>query len=153
MRVTEKDVLLITYGDQVQGGPGSHLQTLHGWLKTHLQGIINTVHILPFYPYTSDDGFSVVDYWQVDPALGTWPDVQALHADFRLMFDAVINHCSVENDWFKGFIEGDPSYGWYFIVPPPEADLSRACPDREKSPVTTRVALLFSPHDTPPSKK
>ena len=136
-RVTEKDVLLITYGDQVQSGSGSHLQTLHGWLKNHLQGIINTVHILPFYPYTSDDGFSVVDYWQVDPALGIWPDVRALHADFRLMFDGVINHISASSQWFQGFLRGEAPYRDYFIVEDPATDLSQVTRPRAL-PLLTR---------------
>ncbi len=124
-RLTEKDVVLITYGDQVQGGSGSHLRTLHGWLRDRLSGIINTVHILPFYPYTSDDGFSVVDYRQVDTALGTWQDLRALRADFRLMFDAVINHISASSDWFQGFLQDDPRYRDYFIVTDPATDLSQ----------------------------
>ncbi len=123
-RVTERDVLLITYGDQLQGGPGTPLQTLHGWLNRHLAGVINTVHILPFYPYTSDDGFSVIDYWQVDSALGTWEDVRALHGDFRLMFDGVINHISASSEWFQGFLRGEAPYRDYFLVTDPNLDLS-----------------------------
>lgn len=136
-RVTERDVMLITYGDQIQGGPGSHLQTLHHWLEAHLQGTINTVHILPFYPYTSDDGFSVVDYRQVDPALGSWEDVRALHADFRLMFDGVINHISASSDWFQKFLQSQPPYRDYFIVTDPTLDLSQVTRPRAL-PLLTR---------------
>ncbi len=136
-RVTERDVVLITYGDQVQDDSGSHLQTLHGWLKNHLHGIINTVHILPFYPYTSDDGFSVVDYWEVDPALGSWPDVQALRADFRLMFDGVINHISASSSWFQAFLKSEAPYRDYFIVTDPSAGLSQVTRPRTL-PLLTR---------------
>jgi glucosylglycerate phosphorylase len=123
-RLTERDALLITYGDMVQSEPGKHLQTLHKWCNERLKGIINTVHILPFFPYTSDDGFSVVDYRQIDPALGDWGDVRAMHADFRLMFDAVVNHISASSAWFQGFLAGDPTYEDYFIVTDPTLDLS-----------------------------
>lgn len=123
-RLSEKDVILITYGDQVQSGESSHLQTLHRWLDKRLKGTVNTVHILPFYPYTSDDGFSVVDYWQVDPNLGTWDDVNALHADFRLMFDAVVNHISASSEWFQGFLRGEAPYNGYFLPTDPNLDLS-----------------------------
>ena len=125
-RLSEKDVILITYGDQVQDRDNatSHLQTLHRWLNNHLKGIVNTVHILPFYPYTSDDGFSVVDYWQVDPNLGTWDDINALHADFRLMFDAVVNHISASSAWFQGFLRGEAPYTGYFLPTDPSLDLS-----------------------------
>ncbi|HEX2914908.1 MAG TPA: alpha-amylase family glycosyl hydrolase [Chloroflexia bacterium] len=136
-RLTERDVILITYGDQVQSESASPLQTLHLWLKKHLQGIINTVHILPFYPYTSDDGFSVVDYWQVDQALGQWEDIRALHTDFRLMFDAVINHISASSEWFQKFLAGDPHYRDYFIVTDPSLDLSQVTRPRAL-PLLTR---------------
>jgi len=136
-RLTERDVVLITYGDQVQSGSCSHLQTLHHWLKNRLAGIINTIHILPFYPYTSDDGFSVVDYRQVDPALGSWADVQALHTDFRLMFDGVINHISASSNWFQGFLRGEAPYKDYFIVTDPATDLSQVTRPRAL-PLLTR---------------
>lgn len=141
-RLTERDTILITYGDMVQGEqPGTHLATLHAWLNKRLKGIINTVHILPFYPYTSDDGFSVVDYWQVDPALGDWPQVQALHADFRLMFDGVINHISASSEWFQGFLQGDPRYANYFIVTDPTLDLSQVTRPRTL-PLLTRFQTV-----------
>ncbi len=123
-RLTAQDVILITYGDQLQSDNTTHLQTLHRFLNQHLKGIINTVHILPFYPYTSDDGFSVVDYKQVDPALGSWEDVEKLHADFRIMFDAVVNHISASSDWFQGFLKGEEKYKDYFLVTDPKLDLS-----------------------------
>lgn len=136
-RLSEKDVLLITYGDQVQSKEGSHLQTLHRWLEKRLKGIVNTIHILPFYPYTSDDGFSVVDYWQVDPKLGTWEDVRALHTDFRLMFDAVVNHISASSEWFQGFLRGEEPYSGYFLPTDPNLDLSQVTRPRAL-PLLTR---------------
>ncbi len=136
-RLTERDVILITYGDQLQTEHQHPLKTLHHWLQKHLKGIINTVHILPFYPYTSDDGFSVVDYRQVDPALGNWADVRALHADFRLMFDGVINHISASSAWFQGFLRGEAPYRDYFIVTDPTLDLSQVTRPRAL-PLLTR---------------
>lgn len=136
-RLSEKDVILITYGDQVQSEKASHLQTLHRWLEMRLKGIINTVHILPFYPYTSDDGFSVVDYWQVDPNLGTWEDVRAMHTDFRLMFDAVVNHISASSEWFQGFLRGEKPFTDYFLPTDPNLDLSQVTRPRAL-PLLTR---------------
>ena len=63
------------------------------------------MHVLPFTPYSSDDGFSVVDYFEVNPDLGDWSDIEALGEDFDLMSDLVINHCSAESEWFKNFLE------------------------------------------------
>ena len=91
-RVSEKDVVLITYGDMVQEADDAPLSTLTKFLEQRVGDVLNTVHILPFYPYSSDDGFSVIDYKAVDPNLGSWTDVTEMGKHFRLMFDAVINH-------------------------------------------------------------
>ncbi|MEI6043225.1 MAG: sugar phosphorylase [Chloroflexota bacterium] len=136
-RLTERDVILITYGDQVRVNGTSPLQTLHRWLETNLQGLINTIHLLPFYPYTSDDGFSVVDYRQVDPLLGSWSDLRALHTDFKLMFDAVINHISASSAWFQGFLQGKTPYDDYFIVSNPAVNLAQVTRPRTL-PLLTR---------------
>ncbi len=119
----ETDVCLITYGDQVKGESENPLKTLEKFLEKKLPEI-STVHILPFYPYSSDDGFSVIDYYQVDPNLGDWSDIESLAASKKLMFDGVINHISQESDWFKGFLGGDPGFESYFIERDPSLDLS-----------------------------
>lgn len=123
-RFSEADAILITYGDQIQAPDRPALQVLAKTLNYHLKEIINCVHILPFYPYSSDDGFSVVDYTAVDSALGTWDDLPPLGQNFRLMFDAVINHISAQSAWFQGFLRGDEPYIDYFITVDPEANLS-----------------------------
>ncbi len=143
-RLTERDIVLITYGDQVQSDQATPLQTLHGWLQKHLQGVVNTVHILPFYPYTSDDGFSVVDYREVDPALGSWDDVVTLHTDFKLMFDAVINHISASSAWFQGFLRQEQPYADFFIVTDPSTDLSQVTRPRAL-PLLTRFETTDGP--------
>ena len=91
-QLSQRDAILITYGDQIQAPDRPALQALAEFLETHLQDAISGVHLLPFYPYSSDDGFSVIDYRKVDPTLGSWQDIDRLRANFRLMFDAVINH-------------------------------------------------------------
>jgi glucosylglycerate phosphorylase len=113
--VDEKDVFLITYGDSIKSKAQSSLKTLHGFLKKDLQDYINYVHILPFYPYSSDDGFSVIDYFKVDKELGDWNDVETMSDDFKLMFDGVINHISAKSDWFSEYLKGNPEYRNYFI--------------------------------------
>lgn len=121
---TEKDVVLITYGDMVREAGERPLHTLHQFLKQHVNGLINTVHILPFYPYSSDDGFSVIDYLAVEPDLGNWSDINAMGRDFRLMFDAVINHISQLSKWFQAFLRGESPYRDYFTVVEPDTNLS-----------------------------
>jgi sucrose phosphorylase len=123
--LTERDAILITYGDQFQELGLPPLQTLHQVLTQTLDRPVSGVHILPFYPYSSDDGFSVIDYTKVNPDLGTWADVERLGQDFRLMFDAVINHISRRSDWFQRFLAGDPDYTDWFITVEPDTDLSQ----------------------------
>lgn len=122
--LSEKDVVLITYGDQFQSPDQSHLKTLADFLKNELGSAINRVHLLPFYPYSSDDGFSVIDYRQVDPEIGTWMDIQQLAENYDLMFDAVINHISRHSEWFQAYKNGIPPYSEYFIEIDPSTDLS-----------------------------
>lgn len=122
--VSERDAILVTYGDQVRRDAEVPLATLHTVLKKTIAGRINTVHILPFYPYSSDDGFSVIDYYAVNPDLGDWPDIHRLHQDFRLMFDGVFNHISARSAWFQAFLRGEAPYLDYFHMIDPQTDLS-----------------------------
>jgi sucrose phosphorylase len=114
--LSEEDAVLITYGDQFHEPGIAPLQTLHQVLVETLGSVVSGVHILPFFPYSSDDGFSVIDYMEVNPSLGTWVDVERLGYNFRLMFDAVVNHVSRQSDWFAGFLAGDPAYADWFIA-------------------------------------
>jgi sucrose phosphorylase len=123
--VDQKTALLITYGDQVTTAGASPLRTLAEFLDAHAQGTVSGVHLLPFYPFTSDDGFSVTDYYAVDPRLGTWEDVARVGEHFDLMFDAVINHVSAQSAWFEGFRGDDPRYRDWFIVVEGDPDLSQ----------------------------
>ncbi|MDP6085311.1 MAG: alpha-amylase family glycosyl hydrolase, partial [Nitrospinota bacterium] len=114
-RFTEKDMVLITYGDLFRGGERSPLATLADLCDTYLRAI-NTLHILPFYPYSSDRGFSVIDFRAVDPRLGSWQDINFLEERYQLMFDGVINHVSSRSDWFRKFLNGNPDYEDFFIA-------------------------------------
>ncbi|MEH0739934.1 sugar phosphorylase [Vibrio cholerae] len=122
--VDQNDIMLITYGDSIQQSGQFPLQTLNEFLNQHAQDILSAVHILPCYPYTSDDGFSVVDYWKINPDLGDWGHVQALSQDYDLMFDGVINHISKSSDWFQGYLKGDETYREFFTEANPERDYS-----------------------------
>lgn len=135
-RVSERDTILITYGDMVRQDGENPLRTLAAFLQKYLGDVVSTVHILPFYPYSSDDGFSVIDYKRVNPDFGDWEDVAQLGENFRLMFDAVINHVSSQNAWFQGFLRGDPKFKEYFTVVEEGTDLSRVFRPRA-TPVLT----------------
>ena len=123
--LSEKDVILITYGDQVTRHHEASLQTLNEFMNSYLDGIINSVHILPFYPSSSDGGFSVVNYSRVDPRMGSWREIDAISAKYRLMVDGVINHVSQYSDWFKAYLAGDVYFKDFFIDMDPGIDLSQ----------------------------
>ena len=142
-RLTERDAFLITYGDQVKEPGQAPLRTLTEVLEEHIAGIITGLHILPFFPYSSDDGFSVIDHTAVDPALGDWADVERLGRSFRLMFDAVINHISAQSEWARAFRAGDSAYEDYFITVEPDIDLSQVVRPRAK-PLLTPVEAVGS---------
>lgn len=139
-RLTERDAFLITYGDQITEPGRPALHTLAEFLETYLGDAISGVHILPFYPYSSDDGFSVIDYRQVDPEIGQWDGVARISRGFRLMFDAVINHISRQSDWFQAFLRDEAPYTQYFIVVDPGTDLSQV--------VRPRALPLLTPVQT-----
>ena len=120
----EGDVWLITYADQFQRSGERPLETLRSVLNNELAELCTGVHILPFYPWTSDEGFSVSDYLAVDPDFGTWEDVAAIGQGRHLMVDAVINHASVSCRWFTDFLDGKAPWNRFFRTEDPETDVS-----------------------------
>jgi glycosidase len=121
----QRDVALITYGDHVRAPGQPPLRALHQFLLRHrFDEMFNILHLLPFFPHSSDDGFSVVDYQAVDPALGDWDDVRALGRSFGLMFDLVLNHVSQHSRWFQDYLLGREPYVRYFHEVDPGTDLS-----------------------------
>lgn len=120
----EKNSVLICYGDSVLQPKQKPLATLKSFLDTYSKDMIEGVHILPFYPFTTDDGFSVLDYSSINPSLGDWEDIVAIAEDYSLMADLVINHCSARSLWFDNFKKNrDPGRNFFFTASP-EDDLS-----------------------------
>jgi len=135
---SERDVLLITYADTVQRDGEKPLVTLKRFLDDCLHDSINAVHILPFFPYSSDDGFAVMDYLAVNEAHGSWRDVEAIADEYRLMADLVINHMSARSRWFENFRKRvDPGRDYFFEGRPGD-DLSQVVRPRT-SPLLNAV--------------
>lgn len=134
----ETDVVTITYGDTLRNGGVRPLSVLLRFLNQELKGVVSGVHILPFSPYSSDDGFSVIDYDAVNPELGTWDDIEAIASDYKLMADLVVNHCSSQSLWFRNYLKGEDPGADYFIEESPETDLSRVVRPRS-TPLLTKV--------------
>lgn len=148
-RFTEKDMILITYGDMIHGEGETPLAVLHKFVQTYNRGAINTLHILPFFPYSSDRGFSVVDFKQVDPNLGTWENILEMAADYDLMFDGVLNHCSSRSTMFREFLRGNPLFRDFFISYESPDELT---PDQRRKifrPRTSDILTKFHTIDGP----
>ena len=121
---SQRDALLITYGNTLQDGVHKPLDLLYDFLLGNLRNVVDGVHILPFFPFTSDDGFAVSDFRAVNPQLGDWPDIQRIAGDFKLMSDLVLNHVSSQGRWFTDYLRGKAPYDGFFFEASPEDDLS-----------------------------
>lgn len=140
------NVLLITYGDSIVDGQRPPLEVLADFLETHMEGTVTGVHILPFFPYSSDDGFAVVDYLQVNPELGDWHHIRRIAQHFNLMVDVVINHVSSQHVWFQQFKAGQSPGQEYFVTGDPNEDLSQVIRPRSSpllTPVETAAGLRY----------
>ena len=122
---SQDDVILITYGDSIKKSGQTPVATLNEFAVGSLGGAVSGIHFLPFFPYSSDDGFSVIDFFAIDAALGTWQDVKAIGKDFELMFDYVLNHFSSKSRWFESYLEGRQGFAEFAIEVDPATDLSR----------------------------
>ncbi|MDU6420057.1 MAG: sugar phosphorylase [Enterobacter sp.] len=120
----EKDIVLITYADQFSAKGEKALPVFTRFYNKWLSHSFSHVHLLPFYPWSSDDGFSVIDYHEVAPETGTWRDVAELKQSTSLMFDFVCNHMSAKSAWFANYLKQMPGYDDFFISVDPETDLS-----------------------------
>lgn len=121
---SQRDVIAITYGDSLLDDAEKPLVTLKRFFDKYGEGLLTGIHMLPFYPWSSDDGFSVLDYSSVNESLGSWSDVEEIARGYDLMADLVINHCSGRSLWFENFIQGKSPGKDYFFTVSPDADLS-----------------------------
>jgi sucrose phosphorylase len=137
----QSDIFMISYGDSIVREGRPPLRELNNFLVRELKETFSGVHILPFNPYSSDDGFSVIDYTAVDPALGTWEGIAAIESEFTVMADLVINHCSRESTWFKNFVKNKAPGRGYFIDGMEFEDLSRVVRPRS-TPLLTEVETV-----------
>ena len=121
---SERNALLITYGNSITDGRYKPLNLLQDFLLRRLRGVVDSVHVLPFFPYTSDDGFAVTDFRAVNPQLGDWPDINRIAGDFTLMSDLVLNHVSSQGRWFNDYRQRKAPYDRFFFEAEPGDDLS-----------------------------
>ncbi|MEP1496886.1 alpha-amylase family glycosyl hydrolase, partial [Pseudophaeobacter sp.] len=141
---TERDALLITYGNSILDGAHKPLDLMHDFLLRRMKGLVNGVHILPFFPFTSDDGFAVSDFRAVNPQLGDWPDINRISEDFHLMSDLVLNHVSSQGAWFNSYRQGQPPFDGFFFEASPKDDLSSVVRPRT-TPLLQEVETVDGP--------
>lgn len=111
----EQDIAVITYADTLLDADKKPLTVLHQFAKDYLTDVASILHILPFFPYSSDDGFSVIDYLAVNESHGDWVDIKAISGDFKLMSDLVLNHMSARSWWFDNYKNGlAPGKGYFY---------------------------------------
>jgi len=142
-RFCQEHIILITYGDMVKGEGATPLSVLHRFVTQYSLGAINTLHLLPFFPYSSDRGFAVIDYRRVDKRLGFWKDIREKKRFYDLMFDAVLNHCSSGSEMFLEFLNGNPAYRDFFIAYESPDDLTPEQRRKIFRPRTTDILTRF----------
>ncbi|AQU83024.1 MULTISPECIES: sugar phosphorylase [unclassified Halomonas] len=138
---SEKDQWVISYGDSIVTEDTPPLAVLSHFLQHYLGERISGVHILPFFPWSSDDGFSVIHYREVDSVLGDWSHIRELASHYDLMADLVLNHVSRESLWFVDYLTGSLPGRDYFIEVDPETDVSQVTRPRSSPllvPISTR---------------
>lgn len=147
-RFNQEHIILITYGDIVKGEGITPLSKLHRFVSQYSLAV-NTIHLLPFFPYSSDRGFAVMDYRRVDERLGSWEDIREKKRHYDLMFDAVLNHCSARSEMFTEFLNGNPAYRNFFIAYESPDDLTPEQRARIFRPRTSDILTRFDTIDGP----
>ena len=141
----QKDVILITYANSVIEKEKAPLQSLYKFLENYISPHINSIHVLPYFPFSSDDGFAVIDFKRINDAFGTWEDIEAIAKKYKLVTDIVINHTSARSQWFDQFKNcKDPGQN-YFLSINPNTDT--------KDVVRPRTSSLLQEVDTLKGKK
>jgi sucrose phosphorylase len=138
---SQRDAIVIAYGDSILREGEKPLRTLKRFFDEHSDGLVTGLHLLPFYPWSSDDGFAVLDYSSVNESLGDWTDIEAIGWDYDLMADLVINHCSGRSLWFENFLQGRSPGSDYFFTASPRDDLSAVVRPRT-SPLLREVETV-----------
>lgn len=131
--------------DRFQDGNGDGIGDFKGLISRidYLAELgVTAVWLLPFYPAPNrDNGYDVVNYYAVDPTLGTLDDFtefvhQAGERGIRVLIDLVMNHTSDQHPWFQaGRRDKNSRYYDYYIWTntPADEDMEPVFPDEENT--------------------
>ena len=126
-RVTNPDWFLqsdqigyVAYADRFGGtidGVAEHLDYLTELRVTYF----HLMKVIRARDGANDGGYAVVDYGDVDPALGTRKDLENLadelrRRDISLCLDVVINHTAREHPWARAAAAGSERHRAYYHV-------------------------------------
>jgi len=131
------DSWIISYPDHISGDQGTPLEVLDTFVSQRLRPFVTGVHLLPCFPSSSDEGFSVMDYVEIDDRFGSWDDIEEISRHGNVMLDAVVNHASTQGDWFSRWKAGAAPFDKFFRTEDPETDLSTVVRARQH-PLLTR---------------
>ena len=109
--------VLITYADVVCRKGESSLKTLSDILDEKFYNLSKVVHILPFLKSTSDGGFAVSSFNEIETRFGDWEDIKLFSKNHLIMADLVINHVSASHQWVADFINNNKPGVSYIISP------------------------------------
>jgi len=137
---SQNTIVMITYADTIEDKNSLPINSINKFLKEYCADTFEIVHILPFFPSSSDKGFSVKDYYSVYHQFGQWNDILRISKEFGVMADVVINHGSSESLWFKNFIKGEGKGSDYFLNFDEPFDTSKV--------VRPRTSDLLNPVET-----
>ena len=112
---SQENSFLITYADSIKSENDSPLLVLNQFLQKYIDSI-DSIHILPFMPSSSDSGFSVIDYYKIDEKFGNWKDLNLISKNKNIMIDIVLNHASKSSKWFANFLKGSGQGHDFFKV-------------------------------------
>ena len=130
--ISEKTSVLICYGDSLlNGNKEKTLNIFRKFYKKKLEKFFEVIHFLPFYPSSSDSGFSVKDHYRVDKKLGDWSDINRQSKKTNIMADIVINHASSKGLWFKNFLRNKSPGKEYFLTVSKKFNISKVIRPRE----------------------
>ena len=129
--ISEKTSLIICYGDSIYSNKKKSIKVFKTFFQKKLEKYFNTIHFLPFYPSSSDSGFSVKDHYKIDNKLGNWSDIKKISKSNDIMADMVINHSSARGLWFRNFLKSKKPGKDYFLTVDSKFDTSKVIRPRD----------------------
>lgn len=131
--------ILIAYPDNIHNGDEPSLISLQEIISDWIPSAFQSLHLLPFYPSTSDFGFSPTNHAKVDSRFGSWDDIRNFGHNGRIMADLILHHTSSQHPWFQKFLRDDPQYHNFYITVENPLDYSKVMKGRR-----TTLTTLFA---------